>query len=197
MQAGRWFIVLVALTLFAYSRAGWADMVQPPPENCPPGTHGASTHAGQYCMPRPCIGAGACGTGMTCGIRRLCVSERTYTNMTGSGTVNAVEGACDDGLCVRGECKAMRVCLPLADAAPRPTPSPPIDAGIRATGGTRPASEAPEDAVNPEPPESHSEPPSGCSAGVITGLVCAGLGLGLAVVLGLWWRRRGKSGRLT
>jgi hypothetical protein len=131
---------------------------------------------------------------MTCGTRRLCVSERPYTNMSGSGTVSAVEGSCDDGRCVLGECKAMRVCLPLTDAAPRPTVSPPIDAGIAATGGTRPTSEAPEDTGDAELSESRPESPSGCSAGFITGLICAGLGLGLAAVLGLWWRRRNRPG---
>jgi hypothetical protein len=192
--AGRWFVVLLALTLFVCSGAAWADMVQPPPENCPPGTYGASTHAGQYCVPRPCVGAGGCATGTACAIKRLCFSERPYTNMTGSGTVNAIEGSCDDGLCVRGDCRAMRVCLPPTDAATRPTPTPPVDAGTQATGGTYPASPLPEDTGNAEPSESRPEPPAGCSGGVVAGAVCAVLGLGLATVLGLWWRRRNRTG---
>jgi hypothetical protein len=128
---------------------------------------------------------------MTCGIKRLCVVERKYTNMTGSGTANVVEAPCDDGVCAHGECIALRVCLPLTDAAPAPTPRTTVDAGLPATGGRRPASEASEtdDTGDAKPPDS-AKP--GCGAGVITGLVCAGLGLVLAAVLALWWRRRGK-----
>src|SRR5512141_1015376 len=123
---GRWFAVLLAFTLLARSGAARADMVQPPPENCPPGTHGASTHAGQYCQPRPCSETGACAAGTICSVGHLCVSERKYTNMTGTGTVSAVEGSCEDGVCLRGDCRALRVCLPLTDAAARPTPKAPI-----------------------------------------------------------------------
>jgi hypothetical protein len=132
---------------------------------------------------------------MTCGVKRLCVVERTYTNRTGSGTVNVVEAPCDNGICAHGECIALRVCLPLTDAASAPTPRTIIDAGLPAMGGRRPTSEASEtdDTGDAKPPDTPRAKP-GCSAGVITGLVCAGLGLVLAAVLALWWRRRGKSG---
>jgi hypothetical protein len=131
---------------------------------------------------------------MTCGVKRLCVVERTYTNMTGSGTVNVVESACDNGVCAHGDCIALRVCLPQT-AAVAATATGAIDAGLRATGGTRPASETSEtddmaDAERPDTPRAKS----GCSAGVITSLVCASIGLVLAAVLALWWRRRTRSG---
>jgi hypothetical protein len=131
---------------------------------------------------------------MTCGVRRLCVVERTYTNMTGSGTVNVVEAPCDNGICAHGECIALRVCLPQT-AAVAASATGALDAGPSATGGTRPASETSEtdDTGAAKPPDIGSQA-SGCSAGVITGLICAGLGLVLAAVLALWWRRRGKSG---
>ncbi|MEZ4323129.1 MAG: hypothetical protein R3F61_37025 [Myxococcota bacterium] len=52
-----------------------ADVVGPPPDDCPPGASGTSSHGGPYCVPSTCDGT--CEEGGTCEPAGLCVLEET------------------------------------------------------------------------------------------------------------------------
>jgi hypothetical protein len=174
-----------------------ADMIMPPPKDCPAGSKGTSTHAGPHCAPVACRRAEDCGDGQRCRGVRLCVAERTYQNRAGHQMTRVIEGTCPDGKCATGTCRTLRVCAEPPKGAggqgarqPTPAPAPALAGGANAIGDEADAarrepgpSEADESGPSPQRTDRH-----GCALDSVPVLV---VGLLLAAVaLLLLWRRR-------
>jgi hypothetical protein len=194
------FSVLSVLTLgIVLARA---DLVPPPPTDCPPGTRGATNHAGPHCLPVHCSDQRPCPKGETCALAALCLVERTYANMTGQRTTTVVQGLCRNGQCEQGTCRREPVCVsrPWASAAPSSRAAPSAPDGDAAETAGSPGIETNPDTSGGQSTESVTQPIPGrplpgCSslhaAAAITGVVLAGLAASIALVL----RRRGPGRR--
>ena len=101
-------MMLLALTALAL-----ADVVSDPPEDCPPGSVGSTSHRGTRCAPLLCNDA-TCNDDLTCQNLSLCVVSSTFTVDTADPheiTELDVVGLCaEDGSCVEGTCTAQEVC---------------------------------------------------------------------------------------
>lgn len=64
---------LVALVLFASPAR--ADVVMPPPDDCPAGTTPATSHTGPHCVLAPPCDEAACSAGERCAPVRLCQTQ--------------------------------------------------------------------------------------------------------------------------
>jgi hypothetical protein len=102
---------LVALAFSLSVRGVRADLVAAPPADCPPGTRGATSHAGPHCLPVSCDQATPCPAGATCVTEHLCSVERKFVNMSGHGTATVIQGRCQNGQCAEGTCRPERVCV--------------------------------------------------------------------------------------
>ena len=104
-------MVLAALFL---SVPAYADVVGPEPEDCPSGSIGTASHAGEWCMPWLCAER-ACELGTTCENTGLCVLEEeracggdtsgtpcTYTHREVFGPCETTDD-CASGTCVTAE----------------------------------------------------------------------------------------------
>jgi hypothetical protein len=111
-------VLAMAAAMTLLGGAAEADIVRPPPENCPTGSSGQTGHSGPYCAPRKCTADSACAKGERCEARKLCVKSKTL----GGGrrirkepppTVEEVVGTCAGGSkCAAGSCTSLRVCVP-------------------------------------------------------------------------------------
>jgi MYXO-CTERM domain-containing protein len=103
-------VILAALL----SLPAHADVVNPPPEDCPSGAVGTAGHGGEWCTPDPCVD-GQCALGTTCETTGLCVLEEerpcggqssgtpcTFVYREAFGPCDD-DGACDEGTCVTDE----------------------------------------------------------------------------------------------
>jgi hypothetical protein len=114
-------LVVVAIVLVAFFAVGEArgDAVEPPPEDCPPGSRGTASHCGPHCSPQTCDGSTPCGDGTTCQERDLCIRQLDCMSMGGPFTADAVEGECGGGgACSAGTCQSVRVCVSSDRASP-------------------------------------------------------------------------------
>jgi MYXO-CTERM domain-containing protein len=83
-----------------------ADVVSGPPEDCPAGTWGASSHWGPYCTPARCPDSGECDDGKDCQSLGFCRID------LGTTAVVAVDGYCSDAAdCRSGTCESHEVCV--------------------------------------------------------------------------------------
>jgi MYXO-CTERM domain-containing protein len=104
----------LALVLFAASPA-LADVVGPPPEECPAGSRPSTAHSGPFCAPTTSCEADAdCETG-TCTEVRQCIETRGCGGLEPPDaepcTLEHVVGPCgDDGACEIGVCESRRAC---------------------------------------------------------------------------------------
>lgn len=90
-----------------------ADVVDNPPETCPPGSVGTTSHRGPRCAPLLCEDA-TCSEDLVCQNLRLCVVNSTFTVDSANPheiTESDVVGLCaEDGSCTEGTCTALDVC---------------------------------------------------------------------------------------
>jgi hypothetical protein len=111
-SAGRALGVLTAAMLLTLTAAARADVVPPPPTDCPDGTQPWSGHGGPLCVPHDCGGeAGPCQDDAgVCQSRSYCIEVVTMSR-SGAGTYNAVRGLCPtSGSCDAGTCQPVQVC---------------------------------------------------------------------------------------
>lgn len=102
--------------LIAVPSIALADVVDPEPPSCPPGSTPATAHSGPYCYPSgDCTSDSMCGAGSTCNPVMQCIETRGCGGLSFPDaepcTLEHVVGACaGDGSCAVGECRARSVC---------------------------------------------------------------------------------------
>jgi MYXO-CTERM domain-containing protein len=107
---------LLVLFMLLAARPALADVVDPEPDSCPPGSTPSTAHTGPYCRPTPdCASDSACGAGATCDAVMQCIETRGCGGLMGPDsapcTIEHVVGPCaGDGTCAVGECRARQVC---------------------------------------------------------------------------------------
>jgi MYXO-CTERM domain-containing protein len=114
----RWFFATLA-TCFAMTVPARADVVGPPEENCPPGSMGATSHAGPYCAPDLCTAdtdPDRCTAAQHCEDRRLCVKAMPCGGMQAPDsapcTFSSVTATCfSNNSCAQGTCQTLSVCV--------------------------------------------------------------------------------------
>ena len=117
----RFLPALLALALLLPCPA-FADAIGPPPDTCPPGAVGESSHEGAWCQPSTCSTDGHCPDGSKCreGVG-LCVSQQEvpcgglYPPELEPCTTTLIEahGSCTtDSDCTRGTCQTAPRCVP-------------------------------------------------------------------------------------
>jgi hypothetical protein len=118
----------LALMFALSSSIASADAIEGPPENCPSGARGTSSHYGPMCTPDPCNDDAECqaqgmfprAPGRVCRPSQFCVLERTISHPRGDTQLVQFEGPCGaDGSCAIGQCRAAKYCVdPDAPATP-------------------------------------------------------------------------------
>ncbi|MBX3274726.1 MAG: hypothetical protein KF729_30950 [Sandaracinaceae bacterium] len=94
-----------------------ADVVGPPPTDCPLGARGSTCHGMEYCSPRSCTTGADCAGGEICQSRDLCVTSRSCGGRLEPDAgppppVTVVLGECSGGACGTGACESRMVCVP-------------------------------------------------------------------------------------
>jgi hypothetical protein len=196
MSVRRAHQLLVGITLMVGTTFAAADVVSPPPTDCPPGTTAATNHAGPHCSPASCKDGKSCSAGEVCATELLCWVESVYANRTGEHRVEVVRGPCRNGQCSEGTCRAERVCMApeLVAAAGRPGTLGTRGLGRSAeTGGRR----APAASLEPplETTDRPSPPPAGCRGTAIASAVAGGMMAALLGAIAFLLRRRRKKTR--
>jgi hypothetical protein len=108
----------VLLATLLLSMPARADAIGPPPEDCPSGSKGTSSHAGNWCAPLPCTD-GVCGEGTTCETTGLCILREENRPCGGrpgpepcTFTYQEAFGPCaTDADCTRGTCVTDDYCV--------------------------------------------------------------------------------------
>jgi hypothetical protein len=167
-----------------------ADMVSPPPTDCPAGTIGATNHAGPHCLPQSCGEGKACPAGQVCATQELCRVVRVFMNRTGDHQEEVIAGACVNGQCPEGTCRTERVCVAQGQATGgrRAIPEKVNVQGPAATGGKR--AESPEPFPEPEAAEAPRPAPAGCRGVGAAGAVVGGTVAVLLAAIAFMLRRR-------
>jgi len=107
----RTFTTLLAGALVLAGGVAHADAIGMPPEDCPDGTRGQSSHCGLHCDAALCADDSECGDGELCVLMDLCVVELDCMSGGGPFTHESVEGHCGGGgSCDSGTCESLRVC---------------------------------------------------------------------------------------
>lgn len=135
------------MILLLLVRLAAADVVNPEPTNCPPGSVGTSSHAGEWCTPAPTCDEQACAD--SCREVGLCVTETEeecggMVPDTGDCTFTKVEvhgrcrdqGDCDVGTCIVEERCVERGPLSCGCASTSPVGVVSALAGLLALGAT-------------------------------------------------------------
>jgi hypothetical protein len=195
MSVRRAHPLLALITLMVGVDLAEADVVSPPPTDCPPGTTAAVNHAGPHCLPASCADPRQCPTGQICATQQLCWVERVFTNWTGEHRVEVVRGPCQSGQCPEGTCRAERVCMAQVVATGgRPNTSGTGNLGRSAeTGGSGESAESPDTRQGPTPVDGPSHPPAGCRGVAVAGAVVGGMMVALLTAIALLLRRRRTS----
>lgn len=144
----RLLTLCVALTLTGPSGVARADAVGDPPDDCPPGSRGRTSHYGTYCGYLACADASDCYESQRCVVVAFCEHAEPYwasfsRDVAPHDRVRyVVDGTCDDP-CPRGAaCVAIGRCVdadfeqpPIPEhalgerPAPPPHPPPPARSG--------------------------------------------------------------------
>ena len=109
----RHLLLPTVLCLLAGSAS--ADVVDPEPESCPPGSTPSTAHSGPYCaLSAECSTDADCASG-TCDAVMQCIETRACGGLmppdAAPCTLEHVVGPCaDDGTCATGTCRARSVC---------------------------------------------------------------------------------------
>ncbi|MDI1447561.1 hypothetical protein [Polyangium sp. 6x1] len=101
-----------------------ADVVGPPPDDCPEGTVGATCHSAPYCSPVACTSDAECGRGETCQDKPLCASTIVCAGLLPPDADlmdyerTKIVGPCSDAnACASGAtCKTQKVCVAAASS---------------------------------------------------------------------------------
>lgn len=158
----------LALVLSVIPTVAFADRVPAPPDDCPRGSEGRTSHSGRWCAPTTCEADADCRTeGTRCEELALCVEQESYVpgGRTRDRTPRSrpvARGACLEDACPgAAECQTARRCVPAdepeAEAAPEETPT-------EAAPEEAPAEEtAADDTASEEPAADPAEGGGGCA----------------------------------
>ncbi len=122
--AGRLCLMLTALAVIVALRStALADVVGPPPTDCPTGSHGASCHGGAYCAPVTCVDSSSCTNGTTCLEVKWCIGQISCAGRwpfdAARPLTDTFEGSCEGGgTCTKGTCKTIKVCTVPGGSSP-------------------------------------------------------------------------------
>jgi hypothetical protein len=182
--------LLVLITLMVGVDLAAADVVSPPPTDCPPGTSAVTNHAGPHCLPAACDDGKPCPSAQVCAIQQLCLVERVFTNRTGDHHAEVVSGPCQRGQCSEGTCRSERVCMAEAVATGgRPgkvvatSPGRPAETG----GGS---AESLVTRQEPVPVDVPRPAPAGCRGVATVGAAVGGVMVALLATIAFLLRRR-------
>ena len=116
-----------------------ADVVSPPPTNCPGGTDPETCHGPPYCAPHLCVADADCKGAGVCKSASFCVSSIHCSGGWGGPhpPVQSVSGVCS-GTCADGAtCSTLKVCMSSTPTRPAPSsPSAASSSGAKASGGS-------------------------------------------------------------
>ena len=148
-----------------------ADVVNMPPEDCPPGAVGTSGHTGEWCRPDSCESDEDCGGGDSCIEVSMCltISEESCGGMmpeTGTCTFTKTEvhGICEsENSCSQGDCQVVMAC-----ANP---------------------DELVENTAEPSAPEENQEKEASSCGNCAAASADMGLGMLLLIAMAVVWRR--------
>ncbi len=104
---------MFGMVCLLWAVAAHADVVNPPPDDCPEGQIGTTGHLGSRCVPHLCSPSGNCDAG-PCTETGMCVlrEERVCGDMDTPCTFEEAFGLCDtDEDCGRGACVVDAYCL--------------------------------------------------------------------------------------
>jgi len=111
---GAVWVFVVALGVLLSPSTSRADVVGPPPDDCPAGTEARSSHCGSYCVPRLCAGDGDCDDGQTCQPRQLCRDsiecQGGWDPDAAPTIIETANQSCAAGDCPAGTCESTDVC---------------------------------------------------------------------------------------
>jgi hypothetical protein len=108
------------VTVLTLSRGAHADAIMPPPDDCPDGLQGGSSHGGPFCEVVACSEArfhpSDCPPESYCEHRRYCVHERPGFSIDGGFTETVATHACETvSDCDPGDrCEDVEHCVPFA-----------------------------------------------------------------------------------
>jgi hypothetical protein len=106
-------VAWIAIALVVAASPARADVVSPPPEQCPAGSEGIDCHGRPTCRIRRCNENTDCGDGEACQRRNLCVTVQNCGGESGEPRYDHVTGECRDGSCAEGDCnRRASVCVP-------------------------------------------------------------------------------------
>jgi hypothetical protein len=189
-------MALTALLVSSSAGAARADVLIPPPADCPAGSKGRTSHSGPHCAPRTC--ERGCEEGLACRPTDLCIVQRQGANRVHRFTFEVVTGPCPaDRKCPEGACETRDVCVP--GAAPV---EPPIAGPDAATGPVPAAATVPEPAGASAPDAQVLEDqklgtevrkPAACSAGAGDGALALAVAFAVALLALLALKRRGQD----
>lgn len=149
-MGGRFPVVMIAAIALGAASPARADRVPSPPEDCPPGSRGHSSHTGRWCASQPCADDSACGHGLSCRPSALCIEDQPFVphsrrpppgeDPTPQTRAVAVAPCGADGSCP-GEARCVRAerCVP---GPAEPTPPPPSKTPSPAPASSSAASDA-------------------------------------------------------
>jgi MYXO-CTERM domain-containing protein len=138
-RSSTWW-ALVALLLLAPGARARADVVESPPEDCPPSSVGDTCHGGPFCKLITCTMNTDCTDGATCQDVMACVGSISCGGLEGGGDppIPTTTGPCKEGGTCDGEalCKPIKQCVAPVDPTTGGTPTTGGSATGTATTGT-------------------------------------------------------------
>lgn len=115
-------LVLALLAALLVPRLAAADAVPPPPDNCPPGARGTTSHSGTACEPIPCATDADCRQNQpygepprVCRSTRLCIGEeerRNWRRNNATWKVSVARGDCSSACPAGTTCQEALRCVP-------------------------------------------------------------------------------------
>ena len=170
-----------------------ADVLVPPPKDCPPGTFASSCHGPGLCFPLVCQTDAHCGAGKACLPYQLCIKKVNCGGGYSPKYIDTAHFACPGGAsCKSGTCTKVKVCLPrppTPDAQPpKPDSKPAVDAKKPKVDVNKPAADSQQPGDSAVGGDSGGDAPErGCSCS--TASPAAGP-LACTLILLLWRRRQ-------
>ena len=146
MKCSSFWLFALGFAALSFASPARADVVGPPPDDCPVGTEGATCHGGPYCSPVECTSDMECGSGETCNDLPFCVSTILCAGLLPPDANlmdyerAKVEAPCPTANeCTQGAtCKTLKVCVP-----PESTSTSSSGSGSAGSCGCRLAPSAP------------------------------------------------------